>query len=115
MGRITYLPGMNYIKDADRLADLISGLMGQLTSEFNGAIDFVQNIRASGLHLMTFPDASTVVPLTHSLRKIPKGTIIIKQDAAASVYAPTGAPYVWTDGQIYLQSSAAVHIALYVI
>ncbi len=115
MAKVTFIPTFNYVDDTKKLSDLIAGFLGQLTSEFNGQLDFGTNIRSSALMGVTFLSSSIVVPVTHSLRTIPSGILMMKQDAAGSVYAPTGAQYAWTSRQIYLQASAAMNVSLYVM
>lgn len=101
-----------------------AAFINDLVSKFNGQIDFVTNIRASGAGVgsgssapyeATFSSPSNVQGINHGLGTIPKGFIIVNLSASANIYAPSGTAYTWTNAKIYLQSSAAVTAKLYVI
>lgn len=115
MGKLTFIPTFNYIDDTKRLGDLLGAFLGQLTSEFNGQLDFVSNVRCSGLSEVIFLNSTDVMSVNHTLRVIPSGILVIKQNAAGSVYAPVGAQYSWTAKQIFLKASAAMTVSLYVM
>lgn len=90
-----------------------SSLIESLVSEFNGRIDFVENIRAAGPYQVVFPNSSTVVSVTHNLGRVPQGFLVLYVTGAGVVYKPQG--YDFTDKKISLQANTAVTAVILVV
>ncbi len=97
------------------LQRFLSNYIDALTQQFNGGIEFQSNIRSSPLTEVIFTGSSDIHEIPHKLGIVPRGTLVVKQNAAASIYAPMGDAYEWTNTKIFLQSSAAVTVNLYII
>ena len=97
--------------DVDELKRFTGAFADEIVREFNGRITFVDNIKASGPHVVTFP-SNGVQEVPHSLSAVPGGFIIINKSAACDVWQ---ASTTWTDTKIYLQGSAAATVTVYVI
>lgn len=93
----------------------VSAFLGSLVDEFNGKIDFVQNIRASGIHSVTFTSGSDIQSVDHKLGRVPSGWLLINLSTTGSIFKPSGAQYEWTSSTIYLQASNSTVAQIYVI
>jgi len=74
--------------------------------EFNGKLDFGDNIRSFGPVTAEF---SNTLPtkINHGLGRTPIGYFVVGLDAAAIVFNPDRTSFPWTDTQIFLQSDTA--------
>lgn len=115
MSRIKTYSNMSNLTELSDFQRFTSNLFDNIIEQVNGKLDFQENIRSSTLQTITFASSSDIKTITHSLGFVPRGTLVIKQTAAASIYAPQGDQYEWTRTTIYLQSSAAVTVSLYII
>lgn len=114
MARIR-LPSVFSNLDNTNFMRFVSAFLTGLLAEFNGRIDFVENIRASGPISVTFPNSSTVVSVSHALGIVPKGYLVINPNSAQTIYTPIGNQYTWTDTQIFLKASGALVASIYII
>ena len=89
--------------------------ISSLTQEFNGNIEFVKNIRASGILAVSFV-GTEVVKVEHTLQRVPSGFLLIKMtDGNATIRSIDSDPQKWTDKVIYLQATATNNAFIYVI
>lgn len=93
----------------------VSAFLDQLYTQFNGKIDFVSNIRASGPTVVSFTSNSDVRGVSHTLGTIPAGFLDIKPTEGAVVFAANGVTYPWTNAKIYLQASTGFTATIYII
>lgn len=93
----------------------VSEALTSILTQFNGKIDFGDNIRSAGPITVSFPNSSAVLAVSHSLGRIPTGYIILTQSAAGNVLVPAGANYAWTSSFMFLQASAAMNVTFYAV
>lgn len=124
MAKVKIFNQMSNIGSAEDFQRFISALVSDVVQKFNGSLSFVENIRASGSGnknvpseplSVTFINSTDVQRIPHSLRFVPNGFIVVKLDAAETLYAPTGSSYAWTSDTIYLQASDAVTASIYIV
>ena len=115
MAKVGVFSTLSNIRSVSEFMRFASTLMTKLTTEFNGQIDFVENIRAAGPYEIEFPDSSTVKTIEHNLGRLPDGFLVIDRDASAVIYRPSDARYEFTDKKIFLKASAAATATIYVI
>lgn len=115
MGRVRTFNVFSNLDDFPDFARFVSAFLSDLIAQFNGTIDFVQNIRASGIHEVTFINSSQVESVSHKLGQIPSGYLIISQTDSQTLYKPSGTQYEWTSNTIYLQSTGSMVAKIYVI
>lgn len=114
MARVKIFNSFNNL-DPKEFIRWCSAFVIDLVTQFNGKIDFVENIRASGIHEVVFIDSADIVSVPHNLGRVPDGFIVINLSAPITVYKPAGAAYGWTDTTIYLQASAGATASIYII
>lgn len=114
MGSIRSFSNLSNL-DFKNIIRFLANYIESLTQEFNGRIEFQTNIRSSPLLEVVFANSSDIQEISHNLGFVPRGTLNVKLNADANVYAPVGAQYTWTSEKIYLQASAAVTVKLYII
>ena len=83
--------------------------------ELNGGLNLVDNIFASGPFEVTFASASDVQQVNHGLGVVPTGYLVVKLNAAITVYQPSGTANAWQSDKIFLQSSGAGTATIFVI
>lgn len=115
MSSIRIFNNMSNLDSFESFSRFVSAYINELTTQVNGKLDFISNIRASGPFVIGFTNASNIRGVTHSLGFVPQGFLVINQTASASIYQPQGASYGWTDSLVYLQASAGVTASLYII
>lgn len=116
MSKISIFSRFSELDTFKEFQRFVSAYIDQLTAQFNGNINFVSNVRASGPHDLTFSNGATYIGVTHSLRAIPTGIMPIYTGVTAAVlYAAPGASLAWTDSVIYLQASTGCTARIYVI
>lgn len=111
MGKVKSSPQLQNVADLDDLKRFVGSFCEELAREFNGRVTFGDNIQASGPHTVTF-SAAGEMEVTHDLRTVPLGFIVINKTATCDVWKGST---TWTETKIYLQSSAASTITIYVI
>lgn len=99
-------------QDLQRFA---SSVIDNIVDVVNGNIQFGTNITASGPTVITFTSANDIHGITHNLSAVPTGVIEVYRSAAITTYAPQASIYAWTDSKIFLQSSGAGSVTVYVI
>lgn len=111
MPQIQVPSNLSNLQTIEDLQRFLSAFASQLTSYFNGNIEFVKNIKASGIHTVNFLTTTDPVTVEHGLGSVPKGFLTVGLNTPAIVYG-TG---TWTTTQIYLQSSAVAQALIYII
>lgn len=99
-------------KEVQRFA---SSVLDNLVDVVNGQLSFVDNINADGPYTVTFSGSSDVQAVAHNLARVPTGVIEISRTAAVTTYTPSGIAYTWTNNKIFLQSSGAGSVTIYII
>lgn len=112
MAKVTIIPQIDNQPDFKAASRFIDSALTALITEMNGRLQFGDNISAVQATVI-FPAATSTVTVVHSLRRVPSGFLVIKLDAAMTVYAPTLPP--WTADKIYLRSSAIGTATLWII
>lgn len=115
MGALQIFNKFSNLSNFQDFQRFVSAFLDQLYTQFNGKIDFVSNIRASGPSVVGFTNSTNVRGVTHGLGFVPNGFLTINKTAAADIYAANGTSYPWTSTVIYLQASAGVTATFYVI
>lgn len=115
MGRVKGVPSLSEVptwQDLRRYASIaVERIMGQL----NGGLSFGENITASGPSVVTFASATDIQVVGHNLGRVPQGFIVVKLDAAITVYQPSGDENAWQNDKIFLRASGAGTATLYVV
>lgn len=103
----TLLQGLRAVPD---LARFTADAFNSLLTQFNGNLDFGDNIRTSGPIAVEF---SNTLPtkINHGLGRIPQGFFVTYLDRAAIIYTPNKSQFPWTDSQIYAQSNTSSAVA----
>lgn len=83
----------------------------------NGGIQFgLENGKDKNMNgamfRVSFPVANTDVSVTHGLRTIPVGYLVLKRDAAGVVYDGIG---IWSVTRIYLRSSLVQTALIFIL
>lgn len=115
MAKLKIFNVLSNLSDDAAFRRYCSAFINELYEQFNGRIQFKENIRASGIFTVEFTGSSDVQTVIHSLGIVPDGFLVISTNAAANIYAPTGSNYTWTEKRAYLQSSGAVTAKIYII
>lgn len=116
MSKLQIYSNLTNLKTIEDFSRFCSAFIQDLTGKFNGQLDFVDNIRASGPVTVNFPDGSTVRGISHGLGFTPMGWLTINQTGTGVIYQPAaGTSYGWTTTKIFLQASAGMTAMLYVI
>lgn len=115
MGRVRTFNIFSNLDTFENFQRFVSSFLGDIIAQFNGKLDFVENIRASGLHSVIFASSSDIQTVDHKLGLVPKGFLVVNPNAAQTVYKPSGSAYTWTDTKVYLQASGALTADIYII
>lgn len=99
-------------QDLRRYVDIA---LNRIVSEFNGNINFVDNIAASGPLFASFTASAVPVTITHSLGKVPTGFLLVSTDAPISVYAYNGPVVAFLQKSVTLAANGAGNIRFYVV
>ena len=94
-------PDTDYNKNLDR--ELTSGWM-ELADTLNGGLKFSDNFNQETITVSDTGTADVEIAVTHTLKRIPVGFILINRNKAASVYSSGTA---WTATTIYLKANLA--------
>ena len=78
------------------LEDRANGSPLQQESEINPLISYAANATAN-----------TEDPISHTLKRVPKGYTIVSQDIAGNIYSNYSGMTTWTAEKIYVKCSAA--------
>lgn len=111
MGKVKSAAILQNAEDLDQLKRFVGAFCDEIAREFNGRVTFGDNIRASGPTVVAFT-AAGVQEVIHDLNAVPTGFIIINKSATCDVWQ---ASTTWTETKIYLQSSAAANVTIFVI
>lgn len=103
---------LNSWQEVQRFA---SAVLDNIVDVVNGQLSFVDNINADGPYTVTFSGSSDVKSIVHNLNRVPTGVIEIYRTAAITTYTPSGVAYTWTNNKIFLQSSGAGSVTIYII
>lgn len=93
------------VSNVDSLEDLVrytGKVFGDILTEFNGRVDFLDNCRTS-LVSFTFTTANLEYSIPHTLSRVPQGYILVGASVAMSLYNGTSAN---TTSAIFLKSNA---------
>lgn len=115
MAKIQRPFNLGQISDFVSFKRFLSGFVDAIALQFNGNVQFGENIRAAGPYVVGFTSSSNIRGVTHSLGTTPQGYLVLSQTASASLYAPSGVSYTWGSTLIYLQASAGVTATIFVI
>lgn len=115
MGRVTQFFSISQLNSWQDMQRFASSILDNLVDVVNGQLSFVENINADGPYTITFGSASDVKTIPHNLDRIPTGVIELSRTAAIITYTPTGIAYTWTNANIFLQSSGAGSVTIYII
>lgn len=100
----TDLQNVATLEDLRRYTALaLNGILAQ----FNGKIDFGDNVRTSGPIAISFVTPNATVSVNHTLGRTPIGYFVSGQDAAGSVLLANQAS--WTANTVFLTASAAMN------
>lgn len=99
--KITVATDLSNIKDED-ITRFVSQFTSQTADIINGNISFADNFKAQTLSV-TFSSANTDVQVSHGLKKVPTGYIIVGASSAMSVYDGSSSN---TADLFYVRSSA---------
>lgn len=106
-------PGLfQNLKTVEQITNFLTQWAQEVINQVNGRLTFVDNVRASGPFVVTFPTAATDVKVPHSLGDTPQGFIVINASAAMSVYQGS---LPWTDQAVYLRASAVGNATVYFV
>lgn len=99
----TLVQGLKSVPD---LARFVASALDAILTQFNGKIDFGDNVRTFGPVTVVF---STTLPtkINHELGRTPVGYFITSADRVVSVYTPNKTSFPWNDTQIFVQSNTA--------
>lgn len=111
MARVT-LDRMQSVETIEELRRFVSRSLEAITGQFNGRVDFGDNVRSSTVTVL-LRNEPTSVP--HSLGRVPQGYIVIGQNAVGTVFRPSSALFPWTETQLFLQSSTVAEYTLLII
>lgn len=103
MGRVKVPISCSNTEDLEQLRRFASKSISDIVDEFNGRIDFQENIRAK-IHDIVFVDANADLRINHGLDYVPAGYIVASVSKAAIVYNGEQAS---TRAAIYLKCNAA--------
>lgn len=101
------------ISNIETLPDLVrilSIIFDDLLTQFNGKLDFDENIRTK-LVSTTFPIANQSLTIVHNLQRTPQGYINVGSNVPATLYNSNGAGD-FTDTVIILKSTAVARVQL---
>jgi len=112
MSRVNNVPNQwSNVKTLDDLKRFVSIGFESILSQFNGKVDFGDNVRTFGPVTAALTSAAaTRVP--HSLGRVPMGYFVVNKDAPCDVYQPNSDVYIWTPTQIYVQGDATANVSL---
>lgn len=96
----------------DKLAVVVTRFLKLLVTQFNGNVQFTQNIKSSSLLTAKFTAANTDLVITHDLGQLPVGYLVVGLSAAMVVYTGSVA---WTSNTICLRSSVVGTATIYAI
>ncbi len=99
----TLLQGINGVPELSRF---IASALDAILTQFNGKIDFGDNIRTFGPVSVTFSN-TLPMKINHGLGRTPVGYFVTTRDSVINVYTPNQTSFPWTDTQIYLQVDVA--------
>jgi len=96
----------------DKLSVVVTRFLKLLVTQFNGNVQFNQNIKSSSLLTANFTAINTDLVITHNLGQLPVGYLIVGLSAAMIVYTGSVA---WTSNTICLRSSVLGTVNFYAI
>lgn len=84
-----------------------SALLQEITQQINGNLSFVENITASGPHVLSFTNsAGQIITVEHTLGKVPLGHITVSTgNQAAIIYRANETVHPWTATKAFFVSS----------
>lgn len=103
MGRIKVPQSVSNTMDLEGLRRFAAKTLSDVVDEFNGKIDFQENIRAK-VHDIVFVNADADTRINHGLDYVPAGYIVASLSKAAIVYNGDQAS---TRASIFLKCNAA--------
>lgn len=115
MGRVKGVPSFSEVATWQELRRYASIAIERIMGQINGGLSFGENLTASGPSVVTFASASDIQQVNHSLGRVPDGFIVIKLNAAITVYQPSGNENAWQSDKIFLRASGAGTATLYVV
>lgn len=98
------------IKQIPELARFVASALDSILTQFNGKIDFGDNIRTFGPVTVEF---SNTLPtkINHGLGRTPVGYFVTSTDQPMSVYTPNLVSFPWTDSQLFVQTDVSGGVA----
>ena len=107
--------GISQLTSWQEVQRFASSVLDNLVDVVNGQLSFVDNINADGPYTITFTGGNDIHKIPHNLNRTPVGVIEIYRTAAITTFAPQGTQYTWNNVNIFLQSSGAGSVTIYVI
>lgn len=94
------------LKSVPELSRFVASALDAILTQFNGKIDFGDNVRTFGPVTVVFSNTSPT-KINHELGRTPVGYFVTSTDQVVSVYTPNKTSFPWTDTQIFIQSNTA--------
>lgn len=98
--------------EPNNLRVYVTRFLKQLLTQFNGNIQFRQNIKSSSLLTVLFSQINVDTTFTHDLGKSPQGYILVGATVPAVLYS---GDVPWTPTTMTLRSNAIGTVFLFVI
>jgi hypothetical protein len=114
MGRIRVYSALANLKDAEFFR-FASAFVSDITTQFNGNLQFVENLRAAGVYRIEISNSSEVLKVSHSLGRVPTGFLVVRAFGAQVIYSADEDSYPWTTSELYLMAGGSVTADIYVI
>lgn len=96
----------------EQLSVYVTRFFKQLLTQFNGNIQFKQNLKSSSILTVAFAAVVTDNTISHDLGQTPVGFIVVNSNVAMNIYQGSQA---WSATSITLQSTAVGTALIYAI
>lgn len=103
---------LDNLPDLDTVKRYASRILNELKDQVNGQLDFSSNIKSFGPSQVVFNRVNADIAVTHTLRNVPQGFIIINSLQPIRVYQGTTP---WTKDKLYLRSDVVGTVTILVI
>lgn len=103
-------PGLQNVATIEELKRFTAMTLNAIIDQFNGKVDFGDNIRTSGPLDVAFVTPGVAVKVNHTLGRTPVGYLVSSQDAAGNILRP--ATPAWNATSIFLSASSAMNAEL---
>ncbi len=104
MGALRVFSNLSNLADFPSFSRFASAFFQDVFQQVNGNLEFVKNVRAAGPYTLDFVAAAAPLKVTHSLRIVPQGYLLIYQNLPGFIYGVNTAATPWTTSEIYLQA-----------